>query len=55
MLAYRRSMAYTANVLRVMIASPSDTIEARDAVESAVYGWNGANAQTKRRDCCTDR
>ncbi|GAA2006317.1 DUF4062 domain-containing protein [Brevibacterium samyangense] len=41
-------MAYTANVLRVMIASPSDTIEARDAVEAAIYGWNGANAQAKQ-------
>ncbi|RRR86367.1 DUF4062 domain-containing protein [Streptomyces sp. RP5T] len=41
-------MAYTANVLRVMIASPSDTIEARDAVETAIHGWNGANAQTKQ-------
>lgn len=28
--------------------SPSDTIEARDAVESAAYGWNGANAQAKQ-------
>ncbi|NEB05604.1 DUF4062 domain-containing protein [Streptomyces sp. SID13726] len=41
-------MAYSANVLRVMIASPSDTIEARDAVETAIHGWNGANAQTKQ-------
>ncbi|MGO3153464.1 MAG: DUF4062 domain-containing protein [Galactobacter sp.] len=41
-------MAYIANVLRVMIASPSDTIEARDAVEAAIYGWNEANAQTKQ-------
>ncbi|MFI8352015.1 DUF4062 domain-containing protein [Streptomyces cyaneofuscatus] len=41
-------MAYTANVLRVMIASPSDTAEARDAVEDAIHGWNGANAQIKQ-------
>lgn len=41
-------MAYTANVLRVMIASPSDTTEARDAVEAAIHGWNGANAQIKQ-------
>ena len=41
-------MAYTANVLRAMIASPSDTIEARDAVEAAIYGWNGANAHAKQ-------
>ena len=41
-------MAYVAHVLRVMIASPSDTAEARDAVESAVHAWNGANAQSKQ-------
>jgi len=35
---YRWSMPYTATVLRMMIASPSDTIEARNAVESAAYG-----------------
>lgn len=31
-----------------MIVSPSDTIEARNAVESAAHGWNGANAQGKQ-------
>ncbi|WP_163541995.1 DUF4062 domain-containing protein [Occultella kanbiaonis] len=41
-------MAYVANVLRMMIASPSDTVEARDIVESAIHGWNGANAQGKQ-------
>lgn len=41
-------MAYTATVLRVMIASPSDVPDARDAVEHAVYGWNEANARAKR-------
>ena len=40
-------MPYIASVLRVMIASPSDVPEARDAVEKAVYGWNDANARTK--------
>jgi len=30
-----------------MIASPSDIPDARDAVEAAIYGWNGANAQSK--------
>lgn len=43
--AYRMGMSYVANVLRVMIASPSDTIEARDTVEAAIHGWNNANAQ----------
>lgn len=41
-------MAYVANVLHVMIASPSDTAEARDAVEAAIYGWNDANARNKQ-------
>jgi hypothetical protein len=40
-------MSYTANVLRVMIASPSDVQDARDAVEKAIYSWNDANAQNK--------
>lgn len=41
-------MAYTATVLRILIASPSDTGEARDAVEKAVHEWNQANAQNKQ-------
>lgn len=40
-------MSYTATVLRVMIASPSDVPEARDAVERAIHGWNDANARSK--------
>lgn len=42
------AMAYVANVLRVMIASPSDIPDARDAVESAIHGWNDANARNKQ-------
>lgn len=38
---------FTANVFRVMIASPSDVTEARDAVEKALHGWNGANSLTR--------
>lgn len=45
---YREGMSYVANVLRVMIASPSDTIEARNAVETAIHGWNSANARSKQ-------
>ncbi|WP_166826450.1 DUF4062 domain-containing protein [Brevibacterium limosum] len=41
-------MTYVANVLRVMIASPADTVEARNAVEAAIYSWNHANAQNKQ-------
>lgn len=41
-------MPYAANVLRVMIASPSDTTAARDAVEAAIYGWNIANSKSQQ-------
>lgn len=41
-------MTFAANVVRVMIASPSDTTDARDAVERALYGWNDAHAYTRR-------
>ena len=40
-------MPFVATVMRVMIASPSDVPEARDAVEKAVHGWNDANARPK--------
>jgi hypothetical protein len=38
---------YTATVLRCMIASPGDVVEARDAVERALYDWNAASARAK--------
>lgn len=41
-------MSFSANVLRVMIASPSDIPDARDAVERAIYEWNNANAKNKQ-------
>ncbi|XVV05922.1 hypothetical protein ACQPW3_11210 [Actinosynnema sp. CA-248983] len=41
-------MSYTAQVLRVMIASPGDVADARDAVEAAIHGWNDANARNKQ-------
>lgn len=37
-------MAFTALVLRVLIASPGDTREERDAVERALHGWNADRA-----------
>lgn len=40
-------MSYVANVLTVMIASPSDVQEDRDAVEHAIYSWNDANAHRR--------
>ncbi|MCC4908454.1 DUF4062 domain-containing protein [Microbacterium sp. cx-59] len=41
-------MSFNANVLRVMIASPSDVPEARDAVERAIHSWNDANSRAKQ-------
>ena len=38
-------MAFNATVVRVLIASPSDTTEARDAVEAALHGWNTSRAE----------
>lgn len=40
-------MVYSASVVRVMIASPSDVQSARDAVEDAIHGWNGARAEQR--------
>lgn len=40
-------MAYQATVLRVLIASPSDVQEARDAVERALRSWNDAHSRSK--------
>lgn len=42
------AMSYTATVLRIMIASPSDVGEERDAVEAALHGWNASNSKTKK-------
>lgn len=40
-------MTYQATVLRVLIASPSDVQEARDAVERALHSWNDAYSRSK--------
>ncbi|MFW0108648.1 DUF4062 domain-containing protein [Rothia sp. P7181] len=40
-------MSFNAIVYRVAIASPSDTREARDAVEKALYSWNTSNSTSK--------
>jgi hypothetical protein len=37
-------MGFQANVLKVMIASPSDVAEEREIVTDALYRWNNANA-----------
>lgn len=41
-------MSFTATVLRVLIASPSDTTEARDAVERALHSWNRRHSSAKQ-------
>ena len=38
---------FSATALRVMIASPSDVPDARDAVEKAIHSWNDANARNR--------
>lgn len=41
-------MSFTATVLRVAIASPSDVQDARNAVEKALHDWNAANSASKK-------
>jgi hypothetical protein len=41
-------MAYQANVLKVMIASPGDVAEEREIVTREIYRWNDAHAETRR-------
>jgi Domain of unknown function (DUF4062) len=40
-------MSFTANVIRVLIASPSDLIEERKAAIDAVYDWNAQHAEAE--------
>jgi hypothetical protein len=41
-------MSFEARVLNVLIASPSDTAEARNVVEAAVLSWNRDRARARR-------
>jgi hypothetical protein len=38
-------MGFAANVLKVMISSPSDTANEVEAVKGALHGWNGSRAE----------
>lgn len=38
-------MPFEAHVLKVLIASPGDTTDERNAVERALHGWNAARAE----------
>lgn len=38
-------MTFTAQVIRVLIASPSDVTNERDAVEATMHRWNAENAE----------
>lgn len=40
-------MSFPATVLRVLVASPSDVSDARDAVEDALHSWNRLHATTR--------
>jgi hypothetical protein len=39
-------MPFTATVLNVLIASPSDVAEEREAIAQTLYEWNALNSQT---------
>jgi hypothetical protein len=41
-------MAFDARVLTVLIASPSDVIQARDAIERELLDWNSAHIDATR-------
>ena|ERR1035437_5931950 len=41
-------MSFTANVLNVMIASPSDVAEERKIVTDEIHRWNAANASSRQ-------
>ncbi|MCP1974162.1 DUF4062 domain-containing protein [Bradyrhizobium elkanii] len=40
-------MSFTANVLRILIASPSDLPEEREAAVTTVYKWNAQHAEAE--------
>ena len=40
-------MSFVATALRVLVASPSDVPDARDAVESAIHSWNSRHAANR--------
>lgn len=41
-------MSFLATALRVLIASPSDVPDAREAVENAIHSWNRRHAATRK-------
>lgn len=41
-------MGFDAHVLKVLIASPSDTGRERDAIEKALHGWNSSRAEREQ-------
>ncbi len=41
-------MVFQAHVLKVLIASPGDTAEERDAVEKSIGGWNAYRAEREQ-------
>lgn len=45
---YGFDMTFDAHVLKILIASPGDTTEERDAVSDAIQGWNAARAEKEQ-------
>ena len=39
-------MTYQAQIVRVLIASPSDVMEERDAVEATLHRWNAEHSES---------
>ncbi|GAA4479536.1 hypothetical protein GCM10023190_22780 [Enteractinococcus fodinae] len=48
MVDYGGAMSFYANVIKVLIASPSDTSQERDAVERMLHSWNSNRAETEK-------
>jgi hypothetical protein len=45
---YHRAVSFEARVARVLIASPSDTAEARAVLRETIFDWNGVNGEAAR-------
>jgi hypothetical protein len=41
-------MAYQANIVNVMIASPGDVAPERQAIETIIHNWNSVNAEDRQ-------
>jgi hypothetical protein len=42
---------YQANVLSIMIVSPSDVVQEREIVKQTIFEWNAIHSEKKIYDC----